>query len=86
MTEPLWRPSEEKVENANLTAFMRGLEMSQGVALADYEALYDFSLDSMENFWTELWDFAGVVAETRGERVLVGPDKMPGRNSFQMQS
>ncbi|MDA0655156.1 MAG: acetoacetate--CoA ligase [Proteobacteria bacterium] len=82
VTEPLWRPSEEKVENANLTAFMRGLEVSQGVALADYEALYDFSLESMDIFWTELWDFAGVVAELRGERVLVGGDKMPGAQFF----
>ena len=36
----------------------------------------------MEDFWTAVWDDCGVIAETRGERVLADGDKMPGARFF----
>jgi acetoacetyl-CoA synthetase len=82
MTEPLWQPSPERVANANITAFARMLESRHGISLPDYEALHRFSLDRMEDFWTAVWDDCGVIAETRGERVLADGDKMPGARFF----
>ena len=82
MTEPLWQPSPERVANANITAFARMLESRHGILLPDYEALHRFSLDRMEDFWTAVWDDCGVIAETRGERVLADGDKMPGARFF----
>ena len=80
--EPLWQPSAERIAAANLTQFTREIEESWGVELADYAALHRFSIDEMEKFWTSLWDFSRVVAETRGERVLVDGGKMPGARFF----
>ena len=41
-----------------------------------------FSVEEPEAFWSAVWDFCGVKAETRGERVLVDADKMPGARFF----
>jgi acetoacetyl-CoA synthetase len=82
VTEPLWRPSADRIAAANMTDFMQRLEAAHGVDLPDYDALYDFSLDRMEDFWCALWDYAGVIAETRGDRVLIDGDKMPGARFF----
>ncbi|MBL23725.1 MAG: acetoacetate--CoA ligase [Rhodospirillaceae bacterium] len=82
VTEPLWRPSAERIENANLTRFKKQLEEAHGVSLADYQALQRYSVEQKESFWAELWDFAEIVSETRGDRVLVDGDQMPGAQFF----
>ncbi len=82
MTEPLWQPSAERIEGANLTAFMGQVEHDWGVVCHDYGALYDFSIGEIEKFWTSVWDFCGVIAETPGAVVVADPDKMPGARFF----
>jgi acetoacetyl-CoA synthetase len=82
MTEPLWHPSAERIEAANLTAFMGQVEHDWGATCHDYAALYDFSIGDMEKFWCSLWDFCGVIAEGRGEAVLADPQRMPGARFF----
>jgi acetoacetyl-CoA synthetase len=82
MSEPLWHPSAERIEAANLTAFMGQVEHDWGATCHDYAALYDFSIGDMEKFWCSLWDFCGVIAEGRGEAVLADPQRMPGARFF----
>jgi len=48
----------------------------------DYKALHDWSIREPEKFWLSMWDFAEIVAETRGEKVLIDGDKMPGAKWF----
>ncbi len=79
---PLWTPSPDRVAAAQMTDFKQRVATKYGVGLADYESLWRWSVDNMEAFWTELWDLAGVIAETRGERVLVNGDRMPGAQFF----
>ncbi|MGE4218993.1 MAG: acetoacetate--CoA ligase [Alphaproteobacteria bacterium] len=82
MTDPLWQPSAGRIAAANITAFMRAVEDRWNSVIPDYDALHRFSLDEMEKFYLSLWDFCGVIAETRGERVLVDGDRMPGARFF----
>ncbi len=82
MSEPLWRPSADRIADANITAFARQLESDWGVALPDYPSLHAFSLNEMENFWSTVWDFCDVVAETKGERIMLDGDRMPGAKFF----
>ncbi len=76
MSAPLWQPSPERIAGANLAAFMARVERDWGVTLAGYDALYDWSLAELEKFWSSVWDFCGVIAETRGEIVLCDPGAM----------
>ncbi|MBO6519009.1 MAG: acetoacetate--CoA ligase [Rhodospirillales bacterium] len=81
-TTPLWQPSQAQIDGAEITRFRKQVEKDWGVELADTRELWKFSVTELEKFWTSIWDDAGVIAETRGERVLVDGDKMPGAKWF----
>jgi acetoacetyl-CoA synthetase len=80
MTEPvkLWAPSAERSAASNLAAFARQV----GMEGAGYDAIHDWSVAEPEAFWTAVWDFTGVVAERRGERVLVDGDRLEKARFF----
>ncbi len=82
MNRLLWQPTPSRMKNTNLYRFMPILRDRWSVDLPDYAALHRFSVDNMEKFWLSVWDYAGVVAETRGERILTDADKMPGAQFF----
>jgi acetoacetyl-CoA synthetase len=79
--KPLWAPSKQRVAAANLTAFMRSASRRWNAEFADFDALHRWSVTHPEQFWTALWDVAGVVGE-RGGRVLVDANAMPGTKWF----
>ncbi|HSE78446.1 MAG TPA: acetoacetate--CoA ligase [Alphaproteobacteria bacterium] len=79
---PLWEPDKARIEAANTTILMRRIERAYGVSLADYGALWRWSVSNLEAFWHEVWSFCGVIAETQGARVLVDGGKMPGAQFF----
>jgi acetoacetyl-CoA synthetase len=81
MSRPLWRPSPERVEAAQLTAFRRAAEERWGTRLPDYAALHRWSVERRDQFWRSVWDFCGVIGEP-GERVLAEGDRMPGARFF----
>lgn len=82
MLQPLWQPTPEQIESANMTRFRAYLNDNLGTQLDDYDALYQWSIDQPEAFWSALWDESGVIAETRGSVVLMDGDKMPGARWF----
>ncbi len=82
MSGPLWTPSEDRIENANITALRRAVMNRWSVELTDSRALWRFSNDEREKFWTSVIEFADLKAETWGERALVDGDKMPGAQWF----
>ena len=82
MTTPLWAPSADRIEGANLTRFMRFINERHGFEFGDYDALYDWSVADRETFWSDMWDFGGIIAAVKGERVAVDPDKLPGTRWF----
>ncbi len=77
MTErPLWTPGAARVAGSNLSRFMAPL------GFRNFDEVLAFSVDRPEGFWPALWDFCAVKAETRGERVLVDENRMPGAKFF----
>jgi acetoacetyl-CoA synthetase len=78
----LWRPSRERIARSNITRFIHLVNQRWNAGVRDSQQLYEWSVREPEQFWTAIWDFCGVVAETRGERVLVDGHKMPGAKWF----
>lgn len=77
MTErPLWTPAPERMAASNLARFMAPL------GFTTFEQVLRHSVEKPEAFWSRLWDFCEVKAETRGSRVLVDGTKMPGAKFF----
>ena len=79
--KPLWVPSEERISGTNMVRFIAFLN-ERGEQLSGFEDLHDFSVNASQRFWELYWEFAGIKATTRGERVLVDGDKMPGARFF----
>ena len=80
-TSKLWEPSPQRIAAAQITAFTRRVEARYGVNLPDYQALWRWSIEAREAFWTEVWEASGVIG-SRGQRVLVDGDRMPGARWF----
>jgi acetoacetyl-CoA synthetase len=80
--KPLWSPSAQRTAEANITRFMQRANESHGAGLRNYSDLWRWSTAHLETFWTDLWDFGGVIAETRGNSVLADKDQMPGARFF----
>jgi acetoacetyl-CoA synthetase len=77
----LWEPPAELRERAVMTRYLRWLKDDRGLDLADYHALWQWSVDDLEAFWASIWDFFGVEPSTPYERVL-GDRSMPGAEWF----
>jgi acetoacetyl-CoA synthetase len=71
MTEqqPLWTPSQADIDGANVTRFIARVNRNHSLAISDYESLYRWSLDEKETFWSEVWDFCGIIGD-KGQRIL----------------
>jgi len=64
--EKLWEPSPEAIERSQMTAYMRWLAAERGVGAADYEALWRWSVNEIEDFWASIWDYFEVQASPQG--------------------
>ncbi len=78
---PLWTPTQDQIEAAPLTAFMKAAAAKTGTSFASYAELHRWSVEDREGFWSLLWDFCGIVGD-KGETVLVDGEKMPGASFF----
>jgi acetoacetyl-CoA synthetase len=82
MSDPLWRPEKSRAAQTTLAAFSVWMASRAGKPFADYEDLHRYSTQSSAEFWSGLWDFAGVVGDKGGPPYLVDAGKMPGARFF----
>jgi acetoacetyl-CoA synthetase len=78
---PLWEPSLEDRERAEMTRFMRWAGERHGLEFAGYDELWRWSVDHIEDFWSAIWEFCGVRASKPYERAL-SSHEMPGASWF----
>jgi acetoacetyl-CoA synthetase len=79
--EKLWEPPAELVERARMTEYVRWLAAERGLELDGYDALWRWSVEDLEGFWSSIWDFFGVQADGGCDRVLSSRE-MPGAEWF----
>ncbi len=80
----LWEPSEGRVEHATLTRFTRWLEQrdpAHPLSFDSYEELWQWSVDSVDEFWAAVVEFFDVRIEGGSGEVL-GDRSMPGAQWF----
>lgn len=78
---PLWSPSRQRVESTQIWSFLKSVEKKTGERFSNYQDLWAWSVEDIEPFWAEIWDFCGVVG-TRGKTILEYGDQMPGAQFF----
>jgi len=74
---PLWEPTAQDRERAEMTRFMRFAGERRGEPFAGYDELWRWSVAEVEDFWASIWEFCGVRASKPYERVL-SSHEMPG--------
>jgi acetoacetyl-CoA synthetase len=67
---PLWTPGADQREHAEMARFMRWAGERRGRTFADYQELWRWSVDQLEDFWADVWEFCGVRASSPYQRVL----------------
>jgi len=80
--EPIWSPSPERIARSQLTRFMRFVRERHRAPVPDYAALHRWSIEFPENFWSALWDFCEIRAQTRATQILADGNRMPGARWF----
>jgi acetoacetyl-CoA synthetase len=80
--DPIWSPAEQAIEHAQITQFARHVVRKYKLDLNTYPEFYRWTVDHPEEFWSEVWDWCGVIAAKKGGTVLVDGDRMPGAKWF----
>jgi acetoacetyl-CoA synthetase len=78
----LWEPPRERVEASGLARYLRWLDERKGLRFDDYDALWRWSVEHLEDFWASLWEYFEVQASAPYARVL-DARKMPGAKWFE---
>ena len=78
----LWEPSPEKVKQANMTDFMNKVNKRFGKNFTEYNQLYEWSVENIQDFWEFMWEYGDIIHSKKYDTILENPDKMPGAKWF----
>lgn len=81
MTTPLWQPSAQTIEQANLTHYTRWLAHHKNLHFADYPQLWEWSVTNIGDFWESLWSYFDLVYSQKWTTPLTNKT-MPGATWF----
>jgi len=79
--EILWSPPAEVREHSRIGRFLDWLGAERGLEFADYAALWAWSVDDLDGFWSAFTEWAGVRWHDQ-PRVALGRRAMPGAEWF----
>jgi acetoacetyl-CoA synthetase len=77
----LWTPPADVRETTEIGRYLAWLEQERGLAFADYDELWRWSVDDLPAFWSSIWEFFEVKSYAPYSTVL-GSDTMPGASWF----
>ena len=80
MTEPIWRPSAERVAASHLQRFLS--LHRQKLETEDYAGLHHWSVADPEAFWAALWDYFEIRSSAPYTSVVDDIHAMPGATWF----
>jgi acetoacetyl-CoA synthetase len=83
MKLPLWEPSEERKQKANLTRFISLVNKRYGKNFTTYNELHAWSVNSLNDFWAVMWEFGEIKASKPYESVLTRAERMMDTKWFQ---
>jgi acetoacetyl-CoA synthetase len=68
----LWQPSDETIQQTEMYRFMRAMNAKHGLTMETYLDLWNWSVDDLEVFWTEIWEYFDVIGQRPTGPMLQG--------------
>ncbi|MES2070964.1 MAG: acetoacetate--CoA ligase [Pseudomonadota bacterium] len=78
----LWTPSAERINQSRMHDYLQWLQASKGLHFSDYNALWLWSVEHLEDFWESIWQYFDVHSSAPYTRVL-STHAMPGARWFE---
>ena len=78
----LWQPSEQRKKTSKMYLFTKFVNERYGKNFTAYEELFQWSVESISDFWASVWDFVDIKASTDYETVVDDLKKFPGAEWF----
>ena len=66
----LWQPSEDQIQQTNLTAYLKTVQAQSGLTLDSYNELHRWSIENPSSFWNSIWEYCDITAEKKGETIF----------------
>jgi acetoacetyl-CoA synthetase len=82
MRQPLWIPSVERMQNANITRFINRANHTHHLRIKTYSELYDWSINEIADFWAMMWEFADIKHSHAYDAVVEDINQFPGAKWF----
>jgi acetoacetyl-CoA synthetase len=82
MGKLLWKPSEERIKQANMTRFIDFVNKKHGLEINSYSQLYSWSVENIPDFWAAMWEFGGIIASRGYDKVVDDLSSFPGTKWF----
>ncbi len=72
----LWQPSDTFKSASNMASYIEWLKKNGVAKVANYEELWQWSVDNIESFWRSIWDYFIIISTQEPQQVL-SSYKMP---------
>ena len=82
MEQPIWRPSEARIRNANITRFLERVRADGNPAIESYRDLWQWSVDQPAAFWQHIREFCGLQLHREPDAVIEPADHIRGTRFF----
>ncbi|MGW2523471.1 acetoacetate--CoA ligase [Streptomyces sp. NPDC001617] len=77
----LWEPTPESVAASRIGRYATWLDESRGRDFADYQELWQWSVDDLDGFWQSIWHHFDILADG-DPTVVLASRSMPGARWF----
>ena len=78
----LWEPSKKWIKNSEITRFIEFVNNIYKMKIKGAKELYQWSIDNIKDFWAAMWDFGGIIASKKYDKVVEDLSVFPGTKWF----
>ena len=82
MNRILWKPNKKQIENSQMEAFRLQVNSRFDINLANYNELYEWSINHISDFWKAIWGYMAIEHSNDYSKIVDAPNKMPGAKWF----
>jgi len=78
MLQPLWQPSQSRIEKTNLWRFIQSVNATHHLNITNYHKLHQWSIDHSDLFWDHIWQQCDIKSSHKGGVIVENNNKMQG--------